>query len=342
MARRDQSTLTFIKAVCHWLFCQSSLARLIHNNILGVVLPSVAGLYYLTLDVWGEKWPILHDYIDLHSRVYCALIILTLGILFWRAAADMVTGARVDEYTRILEKLLGVLGKIVKQKCDRFQAKLRELKPSTNPFDTITQPEEQIRYILREAQHFFADMVGTQPEAIDISVMRKDPYNDKWHFVATTTTAGKPNTKPQRLMQERSIARKCAESGEELFIADKKEGAKRGEYFLSEKDKRYDHVGSAFCTPFWVVTNPENEAENQAYIVTFVTYGARVCESFDRDSEESAKTLFREFVRRLEIECTLFSLKKWRAYHQGQNKRSQTGKRKRGTSNEDCEDNTNK
>ncbi len=331
--------VTFLKASGHWFFCQSWFAKLVHNNILGVVLPAIVGLYYLTLDVWGDKWLILKDNLELHSRIYCCVLVVTLCVLIWRAVADMVRSARVDEYTRILERLLAVLGKIVKQKCDRFQAKLRELKPTTNPFDTITQPEEQIRYILREAQHFFADMIGTQPEEIDISVMRKDPYKDKWHFVATTTTAGKPNTKPERLMGEKSIARRCSESGEELFIADKREGAANGDYFVSDKDRRHCEIGSAFCTPFWVVANPDNEAENQAFIVTFVTYGVKICEPFDRDAEECAKTLFREFVRRIEIECTLFALKKWRAYHQAQGKKT-PGTRKGGASNEVGEDGT--
>jgi len=223
--------------------------------------------------------------------------------------------------------------KIVKQKCDRFQAKLRDLKPTTNPFDVITQPEEQIRYILREAQHFVANMVGAASDAVDVSVMRRDPYKQKWHFVANTTTAGKPNTKPERLMNENSIARKCIESGEELFVADKETAAGRCEYYLSDKDRLYDSIGSAFCGPLWVVTNPDNEAENQAFVVTFVTYGVRVCEAFDQDAEESVKTLFREFVRRIEVECTLLALKKWRAHHH-ECKKDKAISRKRGVSNE--------
>lgn len=288
------------------------------------------------LDLWGQQWAILKDYTRLHSAITSVLIALSLAALAWRAWADVTSRHRVEEYTAILEKLLHIITKIVTFKTIRFQTKLRELKPTTNPFDHITQPEDQIRYICTEAQDFFAELIERKPEEVDISVMRYDPYKQKWYFVAITT-GPRRHTDPARLMKEHSIAHHCVNGRTELFVADKRSAEREKTYFMSEKDKHFKCIGSAFCSFLWVATTPEGTDDREAnqFVVSFVTYGAQVCESFDHQAEECIKPLFREFVKRIELECTLLVLKKWRENHQKENKKNRKTRKGGGDHAED-------
>lgn len=306
-----------------WLLIGNWLSRLVRNQILEMIVPALVGLYFLVLDVWGDDLWWVRDYQDTHKVIFGLFAGATIAILFWRGIGDFFFGSQ-SEYVQGLENLLYSIERIISAKIRRFQLKSREVRANTNVFTLITQPDEQIRVILEEAHGFLVGWCSVPRGIFDITVIRKNPYTGEVSFLAKANRHWE-HTAPDTLLAEKSAAAKCLETGEELFIPDKRKGAKKGIYHLSERDSRSKNDGSLFCRPVTVKIG----AHEEKFLITFATYGQKVCDPADQHAREAANLLFREFAKRIELELMLLSIKEGRDYLVAQQKKNTKSKRNR-------------
>jgi hypothetical protein len=54
------------------------------NRLLALVVPWITGSYYLVLDVWGDRWTFISDNIEIHEKLFCISLLLSLVTLFIR------------------------------------------------------------------------------------------------------------------------------------------------------------------------------------------------------------------------------------------------------------------
>ncbi|WP_417737283.1 hypothetical protein [Rosistilla oblonga] len=279
-----------------------------------MTLPPIVAIYYTTLDVWGEE-SFISQHAYYHKKIYLTLVGITLATLFFRGLGERLYGAG-SEYTRSLEALLISVKKIMVAKGHRFRSQLPLIKKTSNVFDMITHPENQIKVILEEAKHFITEHLGLHEEQFDITIIRCGPYKPEPMFFAWLNQSWK-RTLPDKICAATSTARHCLETGEECFFESKKAAEKDGLYHFSDRDIRNKYVGSIFCRPL-LVDLPE---ASDRYLITFATYGVTVCDVNDKEGKKSIQFIFGEFARRIELELTLKSIQSWK-YNLSKNKAS--------------------
>ena len=208
-----------------------------------------------------------------------------------------------SQYIDSLEALLEGVSRIISAKTKRFRSKCSAITAYGDAFELITQPTEQIAIIIDEAHRFFPTRIGADKDQLDITVLHETSPGE-WDFLATSNHTW-TRVSPNSIMEGPSLAKKCLTSGECCFIPDKRLASEQGCYILSDRDRSHGVVGSAYCAPlaFRIGT------ANYRYLVTFSTYGARICEVGDKETGNNAKHLFDEFVKRIELELLLNSIK---------------------------------
>ena len=305
----DRSRMVF-RRVCRFFLYDNGLVSFLRNKFLQVVIPGVAGLYFLCLDIWGGEWPIIKDYQKEHEFVFSTLIFLSLLILVIRGTADWYEGKSDKAYIAFMEQFSILTSKLVTKKLERFKDESLKLKPNGNTFKQITQPKDQINMILGEIETLLFNNFAVKKKQVCITVMHKDPAANNWYYEYETNKGWK-HTKAQKLIDSKSAASECLRTGQPVFHACKKQASRSNQYFLSERDNS-NGEGSVFCYPA-LTTNPDY---TDNYIVSIVTYGKRLCDPLDQEQAEAISDIFSDICQRIDLELTLHSIKKWQfEYH---------------------------
>ena len=285
---------------------ENFVVRLLRNKFLQIVLPAVTGSYFLVLDIWGDKWPIVTEYQDEHALAFSVAVASSLLVLTIRGAADFFEESNKNKYADFLERFSTLTSRIVQAKLRRFKEKAERLNDGVDIFKTITQPKDQINLILGEILNFISYNFGLKEDDICITIMHQDPASQKWYF-RYETNKSLNHTKPERLLAQKSAAKKCLDVGEPIFLPDKQRASKRGEYFLSERDRRKPR-GSAFCYP--AVTN--HKTHNDTYVISLITYGKCLCSEMDSEQADAIKEILSNMCKRIDLELTLDSIRSWK------------------------------
>ena len=293
------------KFVCRKVIYDNFIVRILRNRFLGLVVPGIATTYYICLDIWSDRWPIIKHNLDMHEAIFATLVGVSLLLLFVRAFADLYEGGSRSERAVFVDRLTLLTSRLVKKKLERFNALAIQLTPGANTFSRITQPSEQINLALSELVALLLNQFGVKESEQRITVMRCDPRDQKWHFVYDTNRGWK-HTNPNDLMQKNSAAGLCLKTGEPQFHADKRAAARDGKYFLTERDERHGK-GSVFCYPVFI----ENRDYKDQYVISIITYNVALCDVFDREYCEAIDTVLRDVCRRIELELSLESIKYW-------------------------------
>ncbi|RMA82629.1 hypothetical protein [Umboniibacter marinipuniceus] len=284
---------------------ENTVVRTIRNRFLQVFLPGFTGAYFITLDVWGEQWDIIKNHTDKHEVAFSILIVVSLLALLIRGIADWYEEQSGDAYKKFLEGFTLLTTRVVQKKLDRFKDESGKLKPNGNTFKQITQPKEQINLILGEIESLLLNNFSLKRNQICITIMHNDPQSDTWYYEYETNRSWK-HTKAIKLIEGKSAAAECLSIGEPVFHACKRQAHKKGKYYLSERDGRTGD-GSVFCYPAFTV----NSDYRDNYIISIVTYGRRLCDPLDEQQSEAISEIFSDICRRIDLELTLNSIKKW-------------------------------
>lgn len=295
------SILTWLMRI---LFYSNWFSKLAGNRIAGYAVPAILGLYYLTLDIWGDDWSIIADHKAFHLELYKYLVGASLIFIFLKVARDFYEDLTRTAKQDISKGLITLTSRIVKAKLDRFKDCAALLTPSSNAFKRITQPEAQIQVIISEIVTFLDHTFDLTDGELCITVMHCNVLTNKWHFLFNTHN-GWTRTRAEKLVGEQSLAKLCLDRGEAVFHPDKIIAAKKSEYFLSERDNR-EKSGSAFGYPVVVNVN----GTEYKFVISIITYGKMLCNVHSPDQVEAMKLTLRDICRRIELELTLLSMKR--------------------------------
>lgn len=301
----------FVSERIHYFFSRvlfnSFPFNLVSNKTFQMIVSGITGAYFVTLDVWGNTWGLIKDYISIHENIFVILLIISLSSLFLRGVSDWVSDKNKSKYVLFLEKFVLLSTSLVEKKTYRFKSQFRSMKPTSDTFKQLTQPKDQINIILAEIERLLLDVFGLKKNEVCITIIRKDPANGQWYY-DFETNKGWAHTKPNKLLAGKSAASKCLELGEPVFYACKKTAGKNKEsYYISERDSRTGD-GSVFCYPCKVF----NSGYEDTYIISFVTYGKRLCGANDVEQQAAIREIFSSICRRLDLELTLYSIKYWK------------------------------
>lgn len=297
-----------LKKWLYVIFVRNEVVRFISHPLLSVVVPPVVGLYYGTLDIWGDEWGWVKDKKEIHELLFSVLAAGTVLILFLKGARESVEANVSKKYQILTESILQFFNSLVKKKRDRFFNKARSLRPTADIFNIITQPKDQLEHVLDGTKTFLVNGFKISQKNIGITIIQGNPEDNKWWY-ALKCDAQKQHTKPKDLMKEgsNSTARYCYESGDSLFIADIRKGIKDGVFFESARSKA-SSIGSIFCKPVRIHVG----AIDYVYIFTIAVFGQHICTPHDEDECVACEKILDEVADRVELELYLFSIKQYR------------------------------
>ncbi|WP_144999103.1 hypothetical protein [Polystyrenella longa] len=281
------------------------MAKIVRHKIAETVVPTIVGLYFLILDVWGDEFDFIKDNLEDHKKVFFILVSFTVALLFYRGVGDFLDSKRIDDMLKLFSSLFFSIENIIGVKKSRFSETIATLDSVDDTFERITHPKKQIKAIISQANRHFVEILQLKRDAFDFTIMRKNPITDDWYYLLSDKAW--QHTEPSILLEQNSSAAHCLRTGEKLFLPDKKFAAKNGEYYLSERDKRNDCLGSVFCKSY----NIKTPTGKEQFIVTITTYGVSLCGRHDRRVIDSVESMLGEFALRIELELILFSLKEW-------------------------------
>ena len=284
-------------------FFRRLLEKIAQNRWLTFIFPPVTSAYYAVLDILKDDLPIIKNHLALHQRLFWIILVVSLLLLFIQGFVEEKESDKQKIALTLLTDFLATVGRIVQNKLDRFRKKFPQLKPSSNKFNQITQPNEQLSIIARESVAFLQKAYGLNDDQINITIARKKGENGKWHYCYRYQNNWKHSDPKKILPQKMAIVDKV-NRGEYCFFPDKIKAAKEGEYCLSKRD-RDRLLGSAFLFP---VKFEGNQCAFE-YLISIITYGKQFCEEDDQPSIEVSQIFLREISRRFEIELCLKSIK---------------------------------
>lgn len=292
-----------------WLyivFVNNRVVDFLSSSALSMVIPPIVGLYYGTLDIWGDQWSWVKDYIEIHEIIFSVLAAFTFIVLFIKGLAEAAKGKVTKRYEILMESLIVFFNELVKKKKDRFYQKAKILKPNADAFKVIEHPDVQLGHVLDGTRRFLTEGLKIDPKNIGITIIQGCEASNRWWY-ALKCDSQKLHTKARELMQGGSTARYCLESGDSLFIPDIRKGIKEGVFFESNRSKK-SKTGSIFCKPVRVNVN----SIDYIYIFTVAVYGQYICAPYDEQACRACEKILDEVADRVELELYLHSMKQYR------------------------------
>lgn len=275
------------------------------NSLLSVLL----GMYYGTLDIWGDDWSWVSNHKDIHGYIYSGLLVITIISVSLKSYFDYSDEKSYNQSRETLNKFISMLRKIVKAKRDRFHSKVSAIKTTKNKpnfFNHITIPDEQLEYIMRETQIFFEHW-GISKDKLDITIIwskTKKGENPAWKY-ALQLDKQRQHTQPSQLMANNSLAKKAIETGEAMFLADLNAGINKQIFFSSKRAKDNENVGSIYCKPVTITI----QDITYKYVFSLVSYGKYLCIPSDELEASYVKHILDEIGDRVELELYLHAMK---------------------------------
>tara|TARA_B110000211_G_C14068713_1_gene548906 strand:+ start:875 stop:1765 length:891 start_codon:yes stop_codon:yes gene_type:complete len=285
------------------VFVNNRVIDFLSSPLLSIVVPSLLGLYYGSLDIWGDDWGIIADYKAIHEVAFAVFSGLTVIILFMKGISEQVKGNVQKKYQKILESLLEFFNELVKKKRDRFYKSAKNVKPRGDIFKTITQPRDQLEFVLDGTKRLLSQGFNIEPKNIGITIIQGQPSESRWWYEFKCDSQ-KQHTKAKTLMDGKSTARYCFEQGESIFIPDLRKGEKE-EVFLQSNRSKKSELGSIYCKPVRITVG----GVEYHYIFTMCVYSQLICTPYDVEECKACEQLFDEVADRVELELYLHSLK---------------------------------
>jgi hypothetical protein len=295
-----------LKRFLYIVFVNNRVIKFLGHPVLGMFVPPLIGLYYGTLDIWGEDWSWIKDKKETHELIFTLLASFTILILFFKAIAEAAKGEVDKRYNKLMESMLLFFNTLVKKKRDRFFNKAKHLKLTGDVFKLITQPKDQLEHVLDGTKSFLINGLGIDGKNIGITIIQGNPQGNKWWYELKCDTQ-RQHTKAKDLMAGKSTAAYCIDSGDSIFIPDIRKGIKEGVFLESERSSKSD-VGSIFCKPVRItVSNLE-----YVYVFTIAVFGQNLCSPYDEEECRACEKILDEIADRVELELYLHSMKQYR------------------------------
>ena len=95
-----------LKKLFYYLFVNNKIIDILSSRVLSMVVPPIVGLYYGTLDIWGDDWDIVTKYKSQHEFTFTILAGMTLLILFVKGVSETFKDIVSDRYEALLESLI--------------------------------------------------------------------------------------------------------------------------------------------------------------------------------------------------------------------------------------------
>jgi hypothetical protein len=285
-------------------FVGRQLHEFADNRALGLFLPPAVGLYFLTLDIWGDKLPWITDHIGLHEKIFFGLVAFSLLALFARSFASTAKIQNDGDANILLNDFITAVGVIVTVKTDRLRRSMSRLRRNMEKFRVVSVPEEQIATVATTAAGFICKAFGLHEDSFDLTIVRSKAGSESWHYIFEHKKW--KHTDPNELLKQRSAAFACLERREPLFLPDKFASAHGELCVLSDRDRRRG-PGSLFVYPALFDTPRGMER----YLISLVTYGGQLCDEWDETSIKVTQCFLKEFCRRLELELSHYTLQKY-------------------------------
>ena len=150
-----------------YFFVTGYFAKAINNSFVQFLLPTLSGAYFLILDVWGTNWQLIAQHISAHKIIFAILLLATLFTQIFKEIGVAFFDANGKSYLGFLEGFMILAASAVDFKLKRFQDCAKNLKPRGNTFKTITQPKEQIEYIIDQSIKWLRDSFDLEEVVAD-------------------------------------------------------------------------------------------------------------------------------------------------------------------------------
>lgn len=290
-----------------YIFYGNGLFSFLRHKIISNTIIAFSSLYFLTFEIYRTEWSVFTVHAKPSQYMFFALVGLSFFIVVLKGIGEWVEEKNSISKNGFRNDLIILSSKLVKVKLERFKKYSPSIKRNGNIFKNITQPKEQINILLGEFSKILQDKFNLNEDQLCITIMQIDiKGNNITSFFDFKTQQDWTRTKAKKLLEENSTARQCLEIGEPILFANKYKAAKSNEYFISDRDNRYDK-GSVYCYPCFVQM-PDSKKQ---YVISVVTYGKQICYHGDKEETEAIKEILNEICRRIDLELTLKSIKDW-------------------------------
>lgn len=299
---------TFIKRRLHEIrnsFAAGLMNRLTKHWIIKIVFPVLMLGYFGVLDFFSEfQWIAKNK--DVHFKIFGVFVILECLARIFDYARERCEESVTARRKSIVVELLAAVSEIVQTKVTRFREALPRIG-SKSPFNVITQPIDQMNAIATRIEDLFKKLGAIPDDCLDVTILRlADGVTWEWVF-GFQRNYKRPEANTLMETSSRSTAKMAYESGNEQFFASKQQAAAAMNYQFGERDRQKGD-GSIYCKPVKIEA-PDRE---EHFIVTFTSYGSKLCDPFDDASTNVWQMICREFARRIELELVLLCMKEWK------------------------------
>ena len=275
------------------------------NNKFARWASGITGSYYLVLDIWSDKLDFIKNYPKFHQTLFWICLFLSLSVLFIRTYFEGKQENDNQLASNFLTDFIGSVGYIVEAKINRFRKKFVNLKPKSNKFNHITQPDDQLEIIAYSFIEFLKKNFGFEDHQINITILKRRNSTSNWNYSYRYQKNWK-HTDPAKILPKKLNLVEAITRGEYVFYPNKMLAAQQRKYFLSNRDIRRK-TGSAFLFPIKI------QGKNCLfeYLICIITYGKQFCEETDEAAAQASKAILREICRRFELELCLKSIKEF-------------------------------
>ncbi len=288
------------------VFVNNRVIHFLSHPAISIVIPPIIGLYYGTLDIWGDDWKWVSEKQDLHELIFSLLAVFTVIVLFIKGIAETFKGKVAKKYQMLNEAMNLFFNGLVKKKKDRFYSKAKFIKPKGDVFKIITQPKDQLEFVLDGLKTFLISGFDIDSKNIGITIMQGNLDTNKWWYEIQCDRQ-KQHTSPKDLMRRSSTAKYALDTGDSVFIPDIRKGAKEGAFTNSERSGKSE-IGSIFCKPVRITVN----STEYVYIFTIAVFGQYLCTPYDEEECRACEKILDEVADRVELELYLNSIKRFR------------------------------
>lgn len=288
------------------------VVKFIRHPFFGAVGTPASGLYFTLRGFLGEQHPYIANYDLAHTLAMPACAVLVLLPPFFITLHRSYSSKHQGTLVNMLQQLSWTYEQVVDAKLDRFKEAAHGIDNPDTVFETITQPDEQIKILLREVQSYLNKVYRiASPGNMRITIVEQRDVNNEgdWNYIHDTRSNWQQTNEAldPTIVVQRTLMYRCSANGEPKFLPNKFEAAKLGEYYLSERDKRRGN-GSIFCYPIRVVAG----TEELRYVVNITTYNEHhLGPTFAGDQVDKTAYSLAELCKRFELELTLRALKRW-------------------------------
>ena len=265
----------------------------------------LAGLYYGTLDIWGDEWGWISNYKNIHGCIYSILMLLTIFFVLCKCILDIKEEKVKKDKEELLKKFLIFIKNVVQAKRTRFFDRVAriELNKRFNFFDEITHPKDQLRFIMTQVVDFL-EFYGVNRNHVEMTILGTNRDLVKWEYELVLDRQ-KQYTDANKIMSNNSLAKKSIDSGESTFLSDLNEGVRQNLFYKSNRSDTVNNIGSIYCKPVTL----KIQDKTYKYVFTLVSYGTYLCSPTDQQEANEFATLLDEIGDRVELELHLLAMK---------------------------------